>query len=273
MKLAHEAELPVYLTGASNDYTAAAAEADLYGRLGLLLQPGTLHHAAHIPSYVGGGWAMDNGCFSSKGKFDGSKFCEDLDRIIQTIDGAHDSIRFAVAPDVFDVDKMEGDPIGTLERSSKWFDKIRATGAPVAFVFQDGLEQWDFDSIPWDDFDVAFIGGSDAFKLGYPDKRVNGNPHYLAGPLGAQSDRTQLWAALMAEVHARGKGLHVGRVSSRIRLTFGYEIGADSADGTFIKFGGRKNLERVRQWYDGLSQGAELALAELAAIEDERSAA
>ena len=261
-------DLTTYLTGVSNDYTCAAAEGELYGRLGLLLQPGTLHHASHIPSYVGAGWAMDNGCYSSKGKFDGEQFVSSLAEIIETIDGAHDSCRFAVAPDVF-TPGVGGDPEATLERSLPWFERIRATGAPVAFVFQDGLEQWDLDRIPWDSFDVAFIGGSDQFKLGYPTKVVNGNPHYLrgreyAGELGAASEKTRKWARLIAEVHRREKGLHVGRVSSRVRLTFGYQIGADSCDGTFIKFGGRKNLARVSDWFTGLVTGAELALAEAA---------
>src|SRR5439155_24193033 len=64
---------------------------------------------------------------------------------------------FATAPDVV------GDAAATLARSIPMLERIRAAGYPVALVAQDGLEHL---SIPFDSFDVLFLGGSTAWKLG-----------------------------------------------------------------------------------------------------------
>jgi hypothetical protein len=212
------------------------------------MQPGTTHHASHISDYSD--WAMDNGCFSSKGAFDADEFVKVLEDTYNNVENAWETCRFAVAPDVFDVQAMKGDPIATIERSKPFFQPIRDTGVPVALVFQDGLEQMP-EIIPWDDFDVVFIGGGDAFKLGYPDKVPAGNAHYRLSDssIGAASETTQKWARLLHRCHEEGKWIHVGRVNSYIRYLFTYVIGADSCDGTFIKFGGPKNLERMRGWF------------------------
>lgn len=251
--------LPFYLTGVSNDYTCEAAETDLYGRLGILLQPGTLHHAGHIPSYCR--WAMDNGCFSTGGAFDGEAFVRSIDSIVQNVESAHEKCLFAVAPDVFNPDEMKGDPRATIERSMPWFKRIREAGVPVAFVAQDGLQHLQSE-IPWPEFDVMFLGGSDEFKLGYPSKRVNGNPHFATDGNGATSADTLAWARMIQAAHDHEKPIHVGRVNAHIRLTFGFEIGAESCDGTFIKFGGRQNLDRIREWFRKIETGYEAALAE-----------
>ena len=83
-----------------------------------------------------------------------------------------------------------GDAAATLTRSAPFLPAIRALGYPAALVAQDGLEDLD---VPWDDFDVLFIGGSTEWKLG---------PHARA---------------LAAEAKARGKGVHMGRVNSQRR--------------------------------------------------------
>jgi hypothetical protein len=247
--------VPVYLTGVSNNYTRQAADGDMYGRLGLLVGPDTggtsrakADYLPHIPSYHT--WAADNGCFSRSGEFDEREWLDMLERAVNEIEGAHEDCLFAVAPDVFDPKKKRGDPVATIERSRPVFPKIRDLGLRAALVLQDGLEVL-YHKIPWDEFDTAFIGGGDAFKLGYPTKKVRGIPYYHADPLATETRR---WAELIYKCHVQGKDLHVGRVNSYARLCFAIEIGADSVDGTFIAFGGEKNLNRIRSWYKRLNR-------------------
>lgn len=123
--------------------------------------------------------------------------------------------RFAVAPDVV------GDAAATLERSLPWLAEIRSLGIPAAFVAQDGQEHL---PVPWDQFDVLFIGGSTEWKLG-------------------RHART-----LVAEAKLRGKSAHMGRVNSLQRLRYANAIGCDSADGTYIAFGPDLNLPKALGW-------------------------
>lgn len=126
---------------------------------------------------------------------------------------------FVVAPDVV------GDAVATLARSAPWLPQIRALGHPAALVAQDGLENLD---VPWDSFDVLFIGGTTDWKLG-------------------EHVRT-----LVAEANRRGKPVHMGRVNSAKRYAYAASIGCRSADGTFIKFGPDVNLPRVLGWIANL---------------------
>ena len=128
---------------------------------------------------------------------------------------------FAVAPDVV------GDAAATLEKSLPWLPKIRALGYPAAFVAQDGQEDL---SLPWDDFDVLFIGGTTEFKLGRYARQ------------------------LVADSKARGMWVHMGRVNSRKRFRYADAIGCDSVDGTFLTFGPDINLPKLLGWTreDGL---------------------
>lgn len=161
-----------------------------------------------------GPWCADNGCFSTR--FDEAKWWAWL--------SAQDprGCLFAVAPDVV------ADAAATLERSRPWLPRIRALGFPAAFVLQDGQE---YLPVPWDDFDVAFIGGSTDWKLG---------PHARA---------------LAAETKARGKRVHMGRVNSQRRYTYARLIGCDSADGTYLAFGPNENLPDVLSWVRSANQG------------------
>lgn len=154
-------------------------------------------------------WCADNGAFSAN--FDEGKWWAFL---LRYADRAS-SCAFAVAPDVV------ADAAATLARSLPWMPRMRALGYPVAYVGQDGQE---LSPVPWDEFDVLFIGGSTQWKLG---------PHA---------------AALAAEAKERGKGVHMGRVNSRLRLRYAESIGADSCDGTYIAFGPEKNMARLFGW-------------------------
>lgn len=119
-----------------------------------------------------------------------------------------------------------GDAAATIELSRPWLPKIRALGYPAAFVAQDGQEGL---PVPWDEFDVLFVGGSTDWKLG---------PHARD---------------LAREAKARAKRVHVGRVNSERRwryceASYPFGLGADSVDGTFLTFGPDTNLPRLLAW-------------------------
>jgi hypothetical protein len=122
---------------------------------------------------------------------------------------------FAVAPDVV------SDAERTLALAATHLPRLRAAGFPAALAAQDGLEQLD---VPWDAFDVLFLGGSTEFKLG----------GYVR--------------ELTVEAKRRGKAVHMGRVNSLKRLRYARLIGCDSADGTGVTFGPDVNLPKVLGW-------------------------
>lgn len=164
-------------------------------------------------------WCADNGAFSDK--FDERKWWAFLTK------NAHraESCMFAVAPGVV------GDAAATLARSLPWLEPIRELGYPVAYVAQNGFAVTD---VPWDRFDVLFIGGDDAFKLG-PDG-----------------------LAAVREAKRRGKWVHMGRVNSLKRLRFADAIGCDSADGTTIARGPEVNLPKVISWLSAVNEQGSL---------------
>lgn len=194
----------------ANPSTERVRDAMRAGLLGCIATPA---QGNKIPEGVD--WVADNGAFSDR--FDEGKWWKFLN------DNAHraDTCAFAVAPDVV------ADAAATLERSTPWLPRIRALGYPAAFVAQDGQESLD---VPWDNFDVLFVGGSTAWKLG---------THA---------------AALVAEAKARGKGVHCGRVNSQVRMRYMTHIGVDSCDGTFLAFGPDTNLPRLLSWLQDAHQ-------------------
>lgn len=155
-------------------------------------------------------WCADNGCFGRGYPGDGP-WIGWLGR------NTHDAERclFAVAPDVFP------DAGATLVRSSPWLPRIRELGFPAALVAQNGLERL---AVPWDDFDVLFVGGTTDWKLG---------PHARR---------------LVEQAKERGKRAHMGRVNSQKRLHYARHIGCDTCDGTMLTFGPDKYLPDVLKW-------------------------
>lgn len=184
-------------------------QAMLDGQLGFIDTP-----AQGNKRYPSVTWCADNGCFG-KGYPGDRPWWEWLKRHAGDIP----SCRFATAPDVV------GDAEATLERSLPWLPAVRALGYPAALVGQDGLED---QPVPWDEFDVLFLGGSTEWKL---------------GPAAAE---------LTGEAKARGKWVHMGRVNSRKRLFYAASIGCDSTDGTYLTFGPKVNLPRLLSWLDAL---------------------
>jgi hypothetical protein len=218
----------------ANPSTPAVRDAMASGQLGAIMSPS---QGNQLPADAL--FAIDNNCGPGKKGPPGAAYPGD-ERYMRLIthlidaDGADpcdpgtSRCLFAVAPDVV------GDAAATLRRAYMlaW---IRYAGFPAAFVAQDGLEDL---TIPWDDFDAFFIGGTTAWKLG-PAAR-----------------------ALAAGARRRGKWVHMGRVNSLKRLRYAEAIGCDSADGTYLTYAPDANLPRLLGWLRQIdTQGALWAAA------------
>jgi hypothetical protein len=187
--------------------TVGTRDAMTSGRLGAMVTP---RQGNRIDA--GWTWAADNGCFSNPDAFDLDAYLTWLDRMAPI----RPWCLFATAPD------RVGDAATTLALSGPVLPKLRAIGYPAALVGQDGLEDL---TVPWDDFDVLFLGGSTDWKLG------------LAA------------AELARAALARGKRLHMGRVNSARRYRYAKALGCHSADGTYLTFGPDVNLPRLHGWH------------------------
>lgn len=202
-----------YLTGAKNPEVLPLLDG---GRLGLLNTPANSY--VRDPEWA---WAADNGCFNARTYAGDDRWWAWLEAQVD------DRCLFATAPDVV------GDATATLDRSAPWLPRIRALGVPAAFVAQDGLEH---QPVPWDMFDVLFIGGSTEWKL---------------GPRAAD---------LAYRARDLGKRVHLGRVNSYRRLRHASAIGAHTADGTYLAFGPTTNLPKLTRWLDQLATTPHLPL-------------
>ncbi|MBP8291144.1 MAG: hypothetical protein KAX65_00135 [Caldilineaceae bacterium] len=160
---------------------------------------GYMMNAAHRSEGPYGGvlagypWLLDNGAYSDAWKVD--QWVAGLERW-----AAHRSTCIAaVVPDTV------GDAQATLAKFAEFAPTVRQYGYPVAFVTQDGLR---LEDVPWSDFDVMFVGGTNQHKL------HESMPFIL-------------------EAKRRGKWVHIGRVNSAKRM-HQFWI-ADSCDGTSMK--------------------------------------
>lgn len=204
-----------YLTGASNKHVKAVC---FEKNIGLLVTLDTKGYSCQIDEYPF--WAADNACFNHPDDFSLESYMKWLGSLPMY---QRDKCLFAPAPDVV------GDPVKTLGRSLPVLPMIRDLGYRAALVAQDGIEHLD---IPWDEFDVLFIGGSTEWKL------------------------SEAARALCSEAKVSGKGLHMGRVNSYKRLKIANDFGCDTADGTYLAFGPIVNLPKLCNWLDKLRQEA-----------------
>lgn len=151
----------------------------------------------------------DNGCFSGRWT---------RDRWRRWLFDQPRTIRFAVAPDVFD---PRGGPCHepTLERWERYGPMIERHGFTPAFVAQVGCTP---DNLP--DTPVVFLGGTTEWKLGPP-----------------------AWA-VATEAQRRGAWVHMGRVNSKKRYDIARSMGCSSVDGTLLTFAPDDCLERLRRW-------------------------
>ncbi len=262
---------PVYLTGLANP--KVAGELKDHKGFGMLISAGTHSYTKYIKDFQQFG--IDNGCYSKGGAFDEAEFLALVKKATEDpVDRA--KCMFAVAPDVYDPtfdngpgkDKGRGDPLKTIERSLPVLPKIRALGVPAALVAQDGLEDM-VDKIPWDAFDVLFVGGSTEFKLLHHEdataatKALNDPtlPKAERDKIAFEQNRNLKWLNLMWQVRAHGKAIHVGRVNSFTRMAIANTFGAESADGTYLVFGPNTNLPKMKKWQDQFVACTKLAEA------------
>lgn len=216
----------VYLSGVSNPATRALGRDDL-GVLVTPLIPRYLGHVADYPMF-----GIDNGVFSKSTPFDPAAFR----RLVTAAVPHRDKCAFVVCPDVV------GSAMGTLARWREWADwraETRAAGLPVAFVLQDGCEDGECsgtlfdDGIPWGEFDVLFVGGSTDWKV------------------GRSSAVRWSWHEIFRRGDREGIPRHMGRVNSWERLEIAYwGLGCQSADGTYLAYGPKKNLPNLVGWLD-----------------------
>lgn len=196
----------IYFTNPTG--SPAVHEAIRNGTLGFIATPAQGN--ARIANVT---WCADNGCYG-KGYPGDSAWLRWLEK--HAVDA--NTCSFATAPDVV------GDAKATLARSMPMLPIIREFGYDAALVAQDGLEAH---NVPWEAFDVLFIGGSTEWKLG---------EHALK---------------LVREAHWYGKGVHMGRVNSHRRYKYAKHIGCDSVDGTYLTYGPDKLLPNLLKWVSG----------------------
>lgn len=228
-----------FLSGHSSKNVREAAKQN--PGLGLVITPRSKQYVKH-----GGDYShimIDNGAFSEftgTAPFSEKAFFDLLDAVVAA--GLKDKVQFVVVPD------KVGDWVGTTERWNEFKDRVREYGMPLAYVGQDGIEQ-NTDKIPWDEFDVFFIGGSTPWKIGYDPKGEYKNINrptdaelMKAGWLKEQQD-------LVQEAKRRGKRVHMGRVNSWKRIDIAnYGMQVESVDGNFIGAAPNKNLPVVLGW-------------------------
>jgi hypothetical protein len=102
---------------------------------------------------------------------------------------------------------------------------LRERGLVAAVVLQEGIETTS--RIDWEAFDAVFVGGiSDAWK------------------------ESQAVERLCCEARRRGKWRHMGKVNSLRRLRIAVDFGCQSVDGTYLKFGPRINMPKLKGWLD-----------------------
>jgi hypothetical protein len=189
-----------------NPSTEAIRDEMSAGRLGCIVTP----HQGNVTFPDEWDTIADNGCFGGRWKHEHwFRWLLDLPR----------TVRFVVAPDVFDPDGGECHE-ATLERWVTYGPLIARHGFTPAFVCQVGSTPH---NVP-DDAPVLFLGGTDEWKLGIADR--------------------------IAKAHAPSRWIHMGRVNSRKRFRAARSMGCHSVDGTTLTRGPDKNLPRVLSWLD-----------------------
>jgi len=203
--------------------------------------------------------AHDNGVYSEfrtggKQRFNAARFLGHLDNW----SGVRHRSLFATAPDV--IAPWQAELAGltsslpweaTLERSAPLLPEIRKRGYRAALVAQDGLEDH-LDRVPWDDFDVLFLGGGQDVKYLSATNRVRRKDGTWVGEWKCSPGA----ARLTAEARRRSKHVHMGRVNGGGRLAYAQSIGCTSADGTKLAFGPDVHLPRVHAWLDAANADA-----------------
>lgn len=139
-----------------------------------------------LPWFIqeGAWWILDNGAFTKNG-FIEEYWDEWLDFMREQDSEVFEKCLCVVIPDV----------VANAEKTLKQFQQYnqipKLQGFRTALVTQNGMTK---EMLPWDDFDVLFIGGDDDHKMGLEA------------------------AYLIEEGLKRDKHIHVGRVNTEFRL-------------------------------------------------------
>ena len=166
-------------------------------------------------------WAADNGCYTAADRFSPDRWLAFLERW-----RGQGRCLFAVLPDVpFDHD-------ATLARSLPHVESVRQLGYPVALAIQNGAS---VARIPWGMIDAVFIAGDKPFKTGIT-----------------------AWEVCRA-AKRQGKHIHIARRNSKRAMQAAYDMGADTIDGTFLKYAPDHNWERMQRWFREFCPHDELA--------------
>ncbi len=150
-------------------------------------------------------WAIDNDAFTG---FDLLAFFAYLDLLTP-----NDKCLFVACPDAV------GNAPQTIQLYKRYAGDIHLRGYPVAFVAQDGMENY---SLPTD-YDALFIGGSTKWKM------------------------SPFADALITQAKRAGKWVHVGRVNSNERIRHFQLVGVDSVDGTGPAFEPDAKIKRFQK--------------------------
>ncbi len=180
--------------------TSTVAQLAGHPHLGRLTQPRCGNPISDIAS-SGMPWAADNDALAGVQP-------DDLLRMWDAIERAErQHLRLVTLPDAVELTPAgpRGSWEGTLWLFRCWLPAARRRGLPVAIVGQDGAAE---DTVPWDDVDALFVGGSTRWK---------------EGPEAAD---------LCRAAKRRGKWVHVGRVNTWRRWQLFEPLGVDSFDGT-----------------------------------------
>ena len=165
-------------------------------------------------------WLADNGAFAASRYVGDEKWLRWLGKWGEELRA---SCIMATLPDVV------GDHRATLARSWPHISAVRDLGYPVGYVAQDGMTVPDLEQLAGH-IDGLFIGGTTEFKLGVQARD------------------------LIAHAHTHGLHVHAGRVNSYKRLQYFHDLGAHSADGTFLSIAPAVNIPRMLRWFDKLGE-------------------
>lgn len=197
-------------------YLSGCIRSELYHKahFGLMLTPHMQNRVA-LHQVV---WGADTGCFAHPERFTMDGYLAWLAKY----ERCRATNLFATAPDLL------GNAKGTLEQALPVLPELRRHGWNAALVAQDGLEHED---VPWDEFDVLFIGGTTDWKL------------------------SSAAADLAREAGSRRKWVHMGRVNSLRRMAYASELGCQSVDGTLIAYGPSIHVPKMSEWLVTVNTG------------------
>ena len=206
----------IYFANSSNSGASADTEgqnvSDLIaaGRLGCITSPYDERPDGRPVVYDEWDVIADNGCFSGVWTHN---------HWFNWLLGVPRSVRFVVAPDVFDPDGGEAHQ-ATLDRWHHYGPLIERHGFRPAFVCQVGATP---DNLP--DAPVLFLGGTTEWKLG-----------------------PEAWA--IVDRWKTERWVHMGRVNSQRRFRTARMMGCHSVDGTYLTYGPDTNLPKLLGWIE-----------------------